>query len=182
MRVIAGKMKGRRLARPGGNDVRPTADKVKEAIFSMISDYLEDAVVVDLFAGSGSLGIEALSRGAKFCYFCDNSADSIKLIKENIKICGAEGQSKAVFDDFKKALSKVGEKADIIFLDPPYEAGLLEPCVKAIQRLDVLGENGVIVCEHGAKDGLPDDTSGFSKIKEKKYGTVFVSLYKFFAC
>lgn len=177
MRIISGKMKGRKLISPKNDDVRPTADKVKEAVFSMIGEHLKDAVIFDLFAGSGCLGLEALSRGAKTCYYCDNSTGSIRLIKENIKICGADSQSEVFVGDFKKALSKAKEKADVIFLDPPYEAGLIVPCIEAISELDILNDSGLIVCEHGKKEALPDEIFGFYKYKEKKYGSVIVSIY-----
>jgi len=177
MRIIAGKFKGRKLYSPKDDNIRPTSDKVKEAIFSMIGEYLDDAAVIDLFSGSGSLGLEALSRGAKICYFCDNSAESLKLIKSNIDVCGADESSHIFTGDYKKALSKVTEKADIIFLDPPYGEVFFDKCFEKICEYGVLKEGGLIVAEHGKETPLPDKVLNFGKIKEKKYGAVTVSLY-----
>ena len=178
MRIIAGKMKGRKLLTPINDDVRPTADMVKEAICSMIDGYLEGAVIVDLFAGSGNIGLEALSRGAKVCYFGDYSAESIKLIKSNIEICKAEDQSRVIAGNYEKVITKIPEKVDIIFLDPPYESGYIVPSLKRIHDFDLLKENGVIVCEHGASEALPDTVSAFCKIKEKRYGIVFITFFE----
>ena len=177
MRIIAGTMKGRKLNTFRGSDIRPTGDKVKEAIFSMIGDYLDESIVIDLFSGTGNLGLEALSRGAKMCYFGDNLPESVRLTKSNIDICKATGQSQVIAGSFEKVLSKIPEKADVIFLDPPYEKGLMKPCLETIQKLDILNENGIIVAEHGRNEILPDAVSGFNKIKERRYGTILVSLY-----
>jgi len=177
MRVITGDFKGRLLKAPKGRDIRPTADKVKEALFSMIGGYIEDAVVVDLFAGSGALGLEALSRGARICYFCDNAPESLKLISANIGICGAGRRSAVLAGDFEKTLLILPEKADIILLDPPYKKEFAERCLMMISEHKRLKERGVIVFEHGADELLPDEAAGFIKIKEKKYGAIRLSLY-----
>jgi len=177
MRIIAGEYKGRVLKTPGDSKIRPTTGRVKEALFSMLDYHIEDAVVVDLFAGAGSLGLEALSRGAKACYFGGNQAESINLIKLNIKKCGAEEKSRFVPGDFQKALAKIPEKADIILLDPPYGEGYLTACFKIISETGLLNEGGLIVAEHGEKESLPDIFFGFSKVKEKKYGAVRLSIY-----
>jgi len=177
MRIIAGEFKGRKLFTPTDECIRPTADKVKEAIFSMVGDHLNGAVVIDLFSGSGALGLEALSRGAKVCYFCDNSAAGIRLTKDNIKLCGAESRSKVIPGDFKRALSRIPEKADIILLDPPYAKDVFEACFEGIQKHDLLNESGVVVAEHGNADVMADNVLCYVKIKEKKYGVVRISLY-----
>jgi len=177
MRIIAGKFKGRKLYSPKDESIRPTADRVKEAIFSMLDEYLNGAVVLDLFSGSGSLGLEAISRGAKICYFCDSSAESIRLTKSNIDKCNAGSQSVLIAGDFIKALLKMPEKADIILLDPPYEKGFLDICLKKIYENGVLSEDGIIVAEHGAAEVLPDSLLTFNRIKKKKYGSALVSLY-----
>jgi len=170
-------MKGRKLNTFKGNDVRPTGDKVKEAIFSMIDAYLENSVVIDLFSGTGSLGLEAISRGASMCYFGDNRPESVRLTKSNIGICKAEAQSRVTAGSYEKTLSNIPEKADVILLDPPFEKGLMESCFEMIRKLDLLSEDGIIVAEHGAREILPDTVSDFQKIKERKYGTILVSLY-----
>jgi len=177
MRIVAGKFKGRKLNPPKDDSIRPTTDKVKEAIFSTIGSYLDGGVVVDLFSGTGGLGLEALSRGAKICYFCDSSPESIRLTKSNIQLCGAENECCIIPGDYGKALSKIPEKADVIILDPPFEKDIFIPCFKKIYECDALKADGVIVVEHGVSGALPDNILKYVKIKEKKYGTVLVSLY-----
>jgi len=177
MRIIAGELKGRKLETLKGNDVRPTGDKVKEAIFSMIDAHLDESVVLDLFSGTGNLGLEALSRGAKMCYFGDNRPDSIKITKANIEYCNVQESSKVIAGSFEKVLAKLPEKVDVIFLDPPYDKGFLTACFEKIREFEVLNEGGIIVAEHGLNEKQPDVASGFTKIKEKRYGTVWVSLF-----
>jgi len=177
MRIIAGTMKGRKLDNFRGNEVRPTGDKVKEAIFSMIDAYVDESVVIDLFAGTGNLGLEALSRGAAMCYFGDNRPESIRLIRSNIDHCKAAEQSRVIAGSFEKVLAKIPEKADVIFLDPPYQKGMMESCLEKIGALALLNENGIIVAEHGIRETLPDVIAGFQKIKERRYGTTLISLY-----
>ena len=177
MRIISGDLKGRRLNTPRSNKIRPTTDKVKESIFSMLMSYIEDSVVIDLFSGTGNLGLEAISRGAKHCYFGDNDRESLVLTKENIKYCQVENQTTIISGEFERVLERISDKADIIFLDPPYKAGLLERCLKKIEDLSILSEDGVIVIEHGKREILEDQIGIFTKIKEKRYGTILVSLF-----
>ncbi|MDD4377908.1 MAG: 16S rRNA (guanine(966)-N(2))-methyltransferase RsmD [Eubacteriales bacterium] len=177
MRIIAGDFKGRKLESPINNNIRPTSDKVKEAIFNIIAGNVPEAICVDLFAGTGNLGLEAISRGAEKCYFCDSSNESIGLIRENIEICKASDVSRILVGDYSRTLSRITDKIDIFFLDPPYKAGLYEDCFSQIRELDLLAEEGIIIAEHGAKDIMPDEICGFEKIKEKKYGTIVISIY-----
>ena len=177
MRIIAGNFKGRKLNPPKGDFVRPTSDRVKEAVFSMLEGHIAGGVVVDLFSGTGNLGLEALSRGAKRCYFGDCLQKSIALTKSNIDVCGAKEQSIVIAGGFEKLLFCVPEKVDIFFLDPPYRKGLAASCLKMIHELEMLNEGGIIVCEHDTGLALPDNLSGFKKIKEKKYGRVLISLF-----
>lgn len=177
MRIIAGAFKGRRLYAPKDRRVRPTTDKVKEAIFSMIAAYLEDAVVIDLFSGTGNLGLEALSRGARRCYFGDKSRESMELTRQNIAYCRQEERAKTILGDFQYVLGKIPEKADLIFLDPPYKQGMLYDCFDRISELSLLSDEGIIVAEHGADEPLEDELAGYSKLKEKTYGTISISIY-----
>lgn len=177
MRIIAGDYKGRRIETPENNDIRPTTDKVKEAMFSIIGPYIDDSVFVDLFSGTGNLGLEALSRGAAKCYFCDSSRVSIGIIKRNIKYCKAEEYSVVYAGDFRQSLQKIKDKVDVFLLDPPYEAGYYEDAFESIADLDLLAEDGIIVAEHRSDLELPDEIAGFEKIKERKYGHIVLSIY-----
>ena len=180
MRIITGDFKGRRLEMPENYNIRPTTEKVKEAVFSIIAGNLEDAVCVDLFAGTGNLGLEALSRGAKKCYFGDNSRESLALIKRNIAMCRAEDRSLVMPGDFEKVLARLGEKdekIDIFFLDPPYREGLYDKCFELIREYDLLAEEGIIIAEHNVKDVLWEGICGFQLIKERTYGTVAITIY-----
>ena len=124
MRVITGEFRGRKLESPDTNDIRPTSDKVKEACFNILMNDIYGSVCCDLFAGTGSLGIEALSRGAERCYFGDNSREAVRLIKTNVAKCGAEERAVIINGDYKKVLKRIPEKVDIFFLDPPYRSGV----------------------------------------------------------
>ncbi len=177
MRIIAGDFKGRRLYTPKDSKIRPTTDKVKESIFSMTAAHLEDAVVIDLFSGTGNLGLEALSRGAVRCYFGDKSRDSMDLTRQNIAHCRQKDRAVTILGDYEYVLKRIPEKADLIFLDPPYKEGLIQNCFQLISELSLLSEDGIIVAEHGSKEPLGDSIVDFKKIKEKTYGTISVSIY-----
>lgn len=177
MRIIAGDYKGRRLNAPMDRSVRPTADKVKEALFSILADRIWGSRVLDLFSGTGNLGIEALSRGADFCVFADNSRESLRLIRSNIEHCKAEEGARVVAGDYKKTLMNLGEEFDLILLDPPYGKGYLDECFALIREHGVLAEDGVIVAEHRKEEKMPEELYGFQKIKERRYGIVMLSIY-----
>lgn len=179
MRIITGEYRGRKLETPIGYDVRPTTDKVKEAIFNLLQNDMYDAVCVDLFAGTGSLGLEALSRGARRCYFCDNARASLNLVKTNIKICGAGDKSIVLAGDYTKTLARIKEQADIFFLDPPYASGVYEKCLELIEELDLLTEDGIIVAEHDKYDEMPEQVGNLVKVKERRYGKILVSIYQY---
>ena len=177
MRVIAGEYKGRRLQAPAGYSVRPTTDKVKEALFSILADRIWQSRLLDLFSGTGNLGIEALSRGARLCVFGDNSRESLAVIKSNISHCRAEEGARVIAGDFKKVLMCLEEPFDIILLDPPYGKGFLEPSFELIREKNLLAEDGVIVAEHRREEKMPEELHGFKKIKERRYGVVMLSIY-----
>ena len=175
MRVITGSQRGRRLFTLEGNDVRPTTDKVKESIFNIIQFDVPEAVVVDLFAGSGQLGIEALSRGAASCIFVDSSSKSIAVVEENLKITNFREKAKTVRSDALGYLDRVIEKYDIALLDPPYKAGFMEDAIERIAPH--MNENGVIVCETGSEEILPESIEGFTS-KRYKYGKIALTVYR----
>lgn len=179
MRIISGKLRGRKLTPPSDKHVRPTSDKVKEAVFSMIAEYLdEDSICVDLFSGTGNLGLEAISRGAKRVYFGDKSRESISLIRGNIKYCDVENQSVIFQGDYRQVLERIREKGDVFFLDPPYQDGILLDAIKKIAEKQLLKDGGIIVAEYNSKDTLPLKLFGFDKIKEKRYGSIGISIYE----
>lgn len=177
MRIIAGEYKGRKLESPADNSVRPTTDKVKEALFSILADRMWGSRVLDLFSGTGNLGIEALSRGAAECVFCDSSRESLRLIKSNIAHCKAQEGARVVPGDFKKTLMNLDGQFDIILLDPPYDKGFIEPAFELIRQQNLLAEDGVIVAEHRREEDLPDELHGFIKEKERRYGIIKLSIY-----
>lgn len=178
MRIIAGEYKGRRLAAPTDRKIRPTTDKVKEAVFSMLMPYLEDAIVVDLFSGTGNMGLEALSRGAVHCYFCDLSKESLSLVRQNVDICKAAAKSTLILGDYRHALKKIKGKVDLMILDPPYKGGLLSDCIDFIEKERAMDPGGIIVAEYGDDVDLPDRFGSFIRIKHKEYGTVRISIYE----
>lgn len=185
MRVIAGKYKGRKLNSPEDSSVRPTTDKAKEALFSILTNEICGARVLDLFAGTGGLGIEALSRGADYCLFADSSRKSLGLIKSNLEHCGVEEKTRVAAGDYAKILKNLGlrieegleEPFDIIFLDPPYDAGYMDEAFRLIREGRVLAEDGIIVAEHRKHEELPEVLHGFEKAKERRYGVVKLSIY-----
>lgn len=176
MRVITGAAKGRRLKTLEGRDVRPTAEKVKEAMFSMVQFELEGAVVLDLFAGSGQLGIEALSRGASKAYFADSSAASVALVRENLGHTGLSDRAEVLHMPNTAFLRTAGERFDIAFLDPPYEKNLIARSLPALTER--MSENGVIVCESEKGCRLPEEVGGFRIVKSRAHGKTTVTVYR----
>lgn len=181
MRVISGKVKGSRLIAPNNMNVRPTTDRIKEAIFSSIQGYIEGSTVLDLFAGTGSLGIEALSRGASKVYFADNSKDSIAIINENLMKTKLEQQSEVLFMDAKLAMNKIareGVELDVVFLDPPYGKDILESIMTELIDSKLVKNDTIIITEHEKDISLKDKMKSFYKFKEKKYGKIIISFFK----
>lgn len=175
MRVITGSAKGKRLVTPDGRDVRPTPDKVKEGIFSALQFDIEGRRVLELFAGSGQLSMEALSRGAESAVLVDSSPVSIKHIKKNIEICGFEDNTKVVLSDYASFCAMCRDSFDIVFLDPPYDAGLMLPSIKAV--LPLMSDYGLIVCEHPLEVELPEEIGGFSVWRRYRYGKIHLTVY-----
>ena len=178
MRIIAGEAGGRKIKAPEDNRIRPTSDKVREAVFNMLQMYTEDAVVADIFCGTGCLGLEALSRGAARCFFFDNSRKSMALTEENIRTCRMEDRAETDVCDFRKAVALLPEPVDMAFLDPPYETGMLQECIELLSKQGRIKEGGLIIAEHPKTEKLPDEYFGFSKKREKKYGMIMVTIYQ----
>lgn len=178
MRVITGKARGIQLKTPDGMLTRPTADRVKEALFSIINFDIPGAKVLDLFGGTGQLGIEALSRGATAATFVDAREESCKLIRENLKRTKLEQDAKVIRSDYLDYLSRCREQYDIIFLDPPYAEVFLENAIKRITEIDILHSNGIIVAERPLGKELPWEFEGFTRSKDYKYGKVLLTIYR----
>lgn len=176
MRIISGAAKGRRLVSLPGDDVRPTTDKVKEGIFSAIQFDIEGRRFLDLFAGSGQMGLEALSRGAASATFVDSSAESIKVCKQNIALTGSETSAKLVRSDALSFLALTKEVFDIAFLDPPYGIGILEKALTAV--CERMSDYGIVICEHPLEVRLPEQVGGFCIFKQYRYGKINVTTYK----
>ena len=178
MRVISGKARGVVLKTPDGLATRPTSDRVKEALFSIIQFDLPGARVLDLFGGSGQLGIEALSRDAKSAVFVDAREDACRLIRENLKRTHLEQQGKVIRSDYMAYLKACKEMFDIILLDPPYAEVFLENALKIITEIDILQSGGIIVTERPVGKELPWDFPGFQRSRDYKYGKTLLTLYK----
>ena len=174
MRVITGTARGRRLKEPQGMDVRPTTDQVKEAIFNICQFDVEGRRVLDLFGGTGQLGIEAKSRGAAQVDIVDSSRESIRLIKENGKIAGLE--IRVIQADALSYLRSCGSY-DMIFLDPPYDSGLAEKALEEIKAFDILSKGGIIICETRAETVLPALEAPYVLRKQYRYGKVKLTTY-----
>ena len=178
MRVISGKARGVTLKTPSGMTTRPTGDRVKEAMFSIIQFDLPGAKVLDLFGGTGQLGIEALSRGAAKAVFVDQDRNACNLIRENLKRTKLEQSGTVVQSDYLSYLRSTGEKFNIILLDPPYAEVFLENSLKLITEIDILQSGGIIVCERPLGKELDLDFSGFSRSRDYKYGSTLLAVFR----
>ena len=178
MRVITGKARGIQLKTPQGELTRPTADRVKEALFSIINFDIPGARVLDLFGGTGQLGIEAISRGADSAVFVDAREDACKLIRENLKRTKLEKQASVVRSDYLDYLSRCRDQFDIILLDPPYAEEFLERSLKKITEIDILRSNGIIVTERPLEKELPCSFEGYTRSKDYKYGKTLLTIYR----
>lgn len=180
MRVISGLLKSRLIKGYDLDGTRPTMDKVKESLFAMIQFDIQGSICLDLFAGSGSLGIEAISNGAKHTYFVDNNPQVIKVLKENIDSLNIKEQSSIIFKDYNQALVYFKDnniKFDIIFLDPPYNLNLIEPSINLILEYNILNDDGKIICEF-EKEVLKEEYDTLICIKKKEYDRKKIYIYK----
>lgn len=176
MRIVSGSARGRKLVTPSGMEIRPTTDKVKEAWFSIIQFDLPGRRVLDLFAGTGQLGLEALSRGAKSCCFVEHSRKAMELVKKNIGLTGFGAASSTVFSDAFLYLSSCSETYDLVFLDPPYE---MEMCAKAAALLPrVLSEDAIVICETRPAEILPAEIGALKISKVYNYSNIKLTVYR----
>lgn len=178
MRVITGSARGRRLNELKGYDTRPTTDKVKEGIFSAIQFEVEGARVLDLFAGTGQLGIEALSRGAASAVFVDQRTDAVKLIRENLALTKLAEGAQVVCGESMAYLNGLRQSFDLILLDPPYEGDLLERAIAHIARFDILARDGIMIAESPVDKTLPVLAAPYRVAREYRYGKIKVTLYR----
>ena len=176
MRVITGSAKGARLRSLSGNDVRPTAERVKEAVFSIIQFDIEGRRVLDLFSGSGQMGIEALSRGASSATFIDSSTECEKVITANLKTAHLSQNAEVIKRDYKLFLDTTAKVFDIAFIDPPYYAGFYETALLLTAKR--MSDYGVIICEHPSDVSVPAKVGDFAVSKDYRYGKIIVTVYK----
>ena len=177
MRVISGSARGTRLETLPGEDVtRPTIDRVKEGMFSALQFLLPGARVLDLFAGSGQLGIEALSRGAARCVFVDSSRPAVEVVKRNCRAAGVENQAQVVWGEADKFLARTQDTFHLALLDPPYRHGTLAEILLLLAAH--MEPGGTVLCESELAADLPDEAAGLEKIKQYRYGTVLVTRYQ----
>lgn len=176
MRVITGSARGRRLQTLEGNDVRPTTDKVKEALFSIVQFELEGRRVLDLFAGSGQLGIEALSRGADSCVFVDASKKAIEVVRENLAATNLARLGSVIHGDSLRYLQTSRDRFDLAFLDPPYGTGTLQKALSLLPRL--MKETGVIICESPKGEAVPETVGDFQVWRTYQYSKVTLTVYR----
>lgn len=174
MRVITGSARGRKLKTPENYEIRPTTDNVKESVFNIIQFDIEGRRVLDLFAGTGQLGIGCLSRGAESAVFVDKDRAAVQIVKENLKICGLKGT--VIQEDALNYLRHCGQ-FDIIFVDPPYDSNLYDSVLETVKLVDILSEGGIILCEARREKALPEMTAPYRKRKEYTYGKVKLCLY-----
>jgi 16S rRNA (guanine(966)-N(2))-methyltransferase RsmD len=185
VRIIAGEFRGRRLLTPKGRSIRPTSDRVREALFNVIALHVVGSHVLDLFAGTGALGLEALSRGAALAVFVDHDAEAVRLIGENIRLCGAHERARVLRRPILQALGTLAKERpdpgwfDLVFLDPPYGQDQVPAVLERLTELKLVATSALAVAEHHRLDAIPAACGSWQRIKERRYGDTVVS---FFTC
>ncbi len=177
MRIVAGNARGRKLKELPGMDTRPTTDKVKESMFNIVQFDIEGRRVLDLFAGTGQLGCEALSRGAAYVTFVDQSREAVRVVKENAALVEDPDKFEVLQRDAIGFVESRPGKYGLVFLDPPYRTGLMEKALNAISAIDIVAEHGIIVCETGLDEVLPTLPAPYEMGREYRYGKIKVTLY-----
>jgi len=178
MRIISGTSKGRRLATPKSQAIRPTSDRVKESIFNILGAEVEGKVILDLFAGTGNLGIEALSRGAKRVLFVEKGRQALKLIQRNLSLFGMRERSEIFPRDVSRAigiLNQRGESFDLILMDPPYEKGLIQKTLLKLHSHRIYHEDSILVIEHDRREPIPERVEGWALIRQRSIGDTVIS-------
>ena len=178
MRIIAGASKGRKLATPKSQSIRPTSDRVKESLFNILGSEVEGKVVLDLFAGTGNLGIEALSRGAERVIFVEKGRKALQLIQRNITQIGLEGRVEIIPRDANRAIGILkgkGEIFDLILMDPPYEKGLIKRTLIKLISHPIYHTGSILVIEHDRREPMPDTLEGWNLVRERRLGDTVIS-------
>lgn len=182
MRIISGNLKGRTLFAVKGRFTRPTSDRVREAVFNILGPAVEGAKVLDLFAGTGALGMEALSRGSDFAVFIDNSKGPVATIGKNLNALKLEMSARVISWDIVKNLNCIRKQRpgfNLVFMDPPYDRGLITPCFFHLAQSASLENNALIVVEHSPRENVPDTVDRFVLSDRRKYGKTLVSFFKY---
>ncbi|MFH1395004.1 MAG: 16S rRNA (guanine(966)-N(2))-methyltransferase RsmD [Candidatus Omnitrophota bacterium] len=181
MRIIGGEYKGRKIKQPKQLTVRPTKDRVREAVFNIIAGKVPDSGVLDLFAGSGAYGLEALSRGAKQAVFVEKNKKTVSVLKENIQMLELEGHTAVLAMDVKKGLEFIwqnGQKFDVIFCDPPYSKGIVKKTLNMINHYDILKPSGLMIIEHHRDESIPPSEGNVFVCKQKSYKNILISVFQ----
>ncbi len=182
LRIISGELKGKRLFSPKGVKIRPTADRIRESIFNILTPCIPDSVVLDLFAGTGAFGIEALSRGASFAIFLDSDKDSLEVIEKNVSACRLQDRVKIIRADIVKnniALKKGYPPVDLVFMDPPYNKDLIKPALIKLSASPLLQKNALIIIEHAVTETLPEYVLEYKLSDQRRYGKTLVSFLNY---
>lgn len=183
MRIVAGSARGRALAgpRPGSAHIRPTADRVRETLFNVLGQWLEGQVVLDLYAGTGALALEALSRGASRAVLVDQDREALALCRSNARSLGFEPQAEVLAQPVERAvklLAQRGERFDLIFADPPYAARQVERVLEQVVGEGLLAAAGTLVVEHDRREPAPQEQAGLRRVDQRRFGDTLVSLYR----
>ena len=180
MRVISGRYRGRQLKGPAGLEMRPTGDRLKESLFSILEPYIRDAVLLDAFSGTGSVGIEALSRGARQVVFIEATAMGCRLIRKNLELCEVAGGARIIQEDVFGALRALGRKgfqADIVFFDPPYDFEPYKDLLDIVFSRSLLTASSRVIIEHRRTSVLPEDGRGYRRVRLVRQGDQCLSFY-----
>lgn len=181
MRITSGKLKNRVILSREGKDTRPTLERIKESIFSIIYDKIDNAVFLDLYSGTGNMSFEALSRGASRAIMIEKNTQALKVIIDNVTRLGLEKMCRAYKNDVLRAieiLKNKNEKFDIVFMDPPYKEQLTQATLEKLSKFDILNDDGIIICEHGKYEKFENEIFGFIKYDEREYNTKIITFFK----